>query len=55
MVGRIFFHVLRRSLSPTVHEIDALRKEAQAFQLVRAALRSQSSNDDAAKLTFEKV
>lgn len=36
-------------------EIAALRKEAQAFKRVRTALRSPTSDEEAAKLAFEKV
>ena len=38
-------------------EIANLRKEAQAFKVVRAALRTSpnATNADAARLAFEKV
>ena len=46
--------------NPTANEIAALRKEAQAFKAVRAALRSvptgeSSSGPSAAKMVFTKV
>jgi hypothetical protein len=55
MVGYVFHHVLPPSLCFIAQEIATLRKEAQAFQRVRAALRSPDSDEDAAKLAFEKV
>jgi len=36
-------------------EIENLRREAQAFKSVRAALRSKDSGSDAAKMVFQKV
>jgi hypothetical protein len=36
-------------------EIATLRKEAQAFKAVRAALRSPTATNDAARMVFQKV
>jgi hypothetical protein len=36
-------------------EIENLRREAQAFKSVRAALRSKDSSSNAAKMVFQKV
>ena len=55
MVGYVFNRVHCHSLRSIAQEIATLRKEAQAFQRVRTALRSLNSNEDAAKLAFEKV
>jgi hypothetical protein len=43
-----------RHLSPA-QEIENLRKEAQAFKSVRAALRSRNTSSRAAKMVFQKV
>ena len=49
----ILFSVIHSLL--TAQEIATLRKEAQAFRRVRTALRSPNDNEEAAKLTFDKV
>ena len=41
--------------NPIAQEIATLRKEAQAFKRVRTALRSPNSDEEAARLAFEKV
>lgn len=55
VVSRVFHHVIRHSLRSVAQEIATLRKEAQAFQRVRTALRSLNDGEGAAKLAFEKV
>ena len=42
-------------LRSLAQEIETLRKEAQAFKYVRAALRSPGRTEDAAKRAFQKV
>ena len=39
----------------TAQEIATLRKEAQAFKAVRAALRTPATTEDAARMVFQKV
>ena len=39
----------------SAQEIATLRKEAQAFKAVRAALRSPATTGDAARMVFQKV
>jgi len=41
--------------APAAQEIANLRKEAQAFKSVRAALRSKDASSSAAKMVFQKV
>jgi ubiquitin-like 1-activating enzyme E1 B len=36
-------------------QIATLKKEAQAFKMVRNALRSAGNSDNASRLVFEKV
>lgn len=55
MVSYLFHRLLPHPLRSIAQEIVTLRKEAQAFQRVRTALRSLNDNEDAAKLAFEKV
>jgi hypothetical protein len=45
----------RRSMLLLAQEIENLRREAQAFKSVRAALRSKDSSSNAAKMVFQKV
>ena len=53
IVDPIAFSVTQDRL--IAQEIATLRKEAQAFRRVRTALRSPNDNEEAVKLTFEKV
>ena len=54
-IGFFYGFMHSTSRTETAQEIATLRKEAQAFQAVRTALRSSTQNTDAAKVVFEKV